>query len=260
MEQMIASLLASGGGANPVSAMNPITAGLQALPEAYKAGLAIKQAIDANRIRKNLVRPDMTISQGMNEATDVARMSAMDTRLPGQDIIQEQLARNLATSVGGIMNSGGGSSERMAAMVGANQAGADALASLGVSAAQMQQADQQALANQMNLVGQQQDRMWDWNQRQKFLSAAQRASELGNSANTNMYSALKGLGGAAASAIQPPQVNTPSVQAAPAGGVVGPPTYEQFTDMQLTPLAQRKPTYTPAVSVTPINGFRPTFW
>jgi len=250
------SQVTTGGGASAMSAVNPLAAGLQALPEMYKLGLAIKQGIQANQIRKTLVRPTMGLPPALVEATQNARMQAMDSRLPGQQFAENNIARSQASANQGIMNAGGGTNERLAAMVAANQGAMDASNQLAEGAARYQAQDLANLNQQLNQQSNVEQQMWDYNQRQKFDAAASMASQLGTDSNRNAYSSLMGLGGAVASGIKAPgQIDTQTppqlTQAAPAGGFVGPPTQMEANGQVL--MATR-----PAPSLMTYNG-RPMF-
>lgn len=235
-----------------MSAVSPIAAGLQAIPEMYKLGLAIRQGIQANQIRKSLVRPTMGLPPSLVEATQNARMQAMDSRLPGQQYAENNIARSQASANQGIMNAGGGSNERLAAMVAANQGSMDANNQLAEGAARYQAQDLSNLNQQLNQQANVEQQMWDYNQRQKFDAAASMASQLGTDSNRNAYSSLMGLGGAVSSAITAPgqaaSQGTPKLaQAAPAGGFVGPPA-------QMEASGQVPMTTRPAPSLMTYNG------
>lgn len=226
--------LLTGGGAAAASAMNPVTAGLAAIPEAYKLGLAIKEGIEAKKIREGLQRPTMVVPASVREGTDLSRMNVYDTRMPGQNIAIENLLRQQASGNQGIMSAGGGSAERMAAMVGMNQASMDASNQLAQQAAQQQVQDVNSFMNQLNQQGAYEQQAWDWNQKEKFLSAAAAAKQLGDASNQNLYGGLKGMGGAIASAIttpeltQKPPIAQPEAQAGTPILQYGPPTEQTW--------------------------------
>jgi len=241
-----------GGWASAMSAVNPLAAGLQTIPELYKMGLAIKQGMEANKIRKSLVRPVMGLPPSMVEATQGARMQAMDSRLPGQQFAENNIARSQASANQGIMNAGGGTNERLAAMVAANQGSMDANNQLAEGAARYQAQDLANLNQQLNQQSNVEQQMWDYNQRQKFDAAASMASQLGTDSNRNAYSSLMGLGGAISSAVKAPgqieSQGTPQLtKASPAGGFVGPPT-------QMEASGQVPMTTRPAPSLMTFNG------
>jgi hypothetical protein len=192
-----------------LSAASPASAVLMGLPELYKMGLGITQGIQGRKLAKGLVRPQMTVPGSMQDATGLLRLNAMDTRMPGEGMMLDQMLRSQANLGQSVMNASGGSAERLAALVGGQDNANTALQNLGVQGAQMQQQDLAALANQLNSQANVEQNAWEWNKRDKFLTDAQKAEALQDAGRKDIYSATKGLGGALASTMRPP---TPTPQ------------------------------------------------
>ncbi len=200
----------SGGGLSAASAVNPIAAGLQAVPAAYKIGLAIKQGIEAEKLRKAAVRPVMSTPASVRQNTDMQQLLAMDTRIPGQSYMTDQIMRGHAGVNQAIMNAGGGSAERLAALVGSGANTTQALNNLANMGVQQQMQDIAALGGQLNLQGQYEQQNFDYNQVQKYNDQVDMASRLGDASNQNIYGALMDTGGAVASAIKKPSAQVPA--------------------------------------------------
>lgn len=201
-------LLGGTGGAKVVSQMNPITAGLQAIPAIYQLGLGIDQTAKANRLANSTVRPIMGVPQGQQNALAGAYNMAFG-QAPGIGIAQQLMGQNNASTIAGIQNSGGGGAERMQALLGNN-------ANAGLQAQQLamqQQAFQQQmlmnLQNQQMQLAQTQKEQFDYNRNQPYQNIMDKAAQLRDSGPKNIQGGMTGLGGAIASAVGPMGGNAP---------------------------------------------------
>ncbi len=205
MEQLLLKLapLLQGAGGAAASAVPPAAAVMQGIPQLYKLALAAKEAQQARQIERTLTRPVQQVPGSVREATGLARMEAFDTSLPGGSAAVANLLRSAAGARQGIMSSGGGGAERAAAMAAVGAGTDSAMDNLAAAAAEQQARDTAALGNQLNRQGQWEHDAWEWNQRDKYISAAQKAEALRDAARRNVYSGLMGVGGAAASTLRP---------------------------------------------------------
>lgn len=240
--------LLSGAGGSAASAVSPASAILSGLPELYKMGLGISQGMQGRRLAKGLVRPQMTVPGSMQDATGMLRLNAMDTRMPGEGMLLDQLARNQAGLGQAVMNAGGGSSGRLAALAAGQDNANTALQNIGIQGAQMQQQDIAALANQLNNQANVEQNAWEWNSRDKFLTDAQKAEALQDASRKDIYSAAKGLGGAVASTMRPPALGqTPQVPAM----MTTKPVFGGTFNPDATALPQRGMEFFPTVNQMP---------
>lgn len=207
MENVLTQLL-SGAGSAAGSAASPATAILSGLPELYKLGLGIQQGVQGRRIAKGLVRPTMQVPGSMQDATGLLRLNAMDTRMPGESMLLDQLARNQASLGQMAMNAGGGSAGRLQALVAGQDNANTQLQNIGVQGAQMQLQDIAALANQLNNQANVEQNAWEWNKKDKFTTDAAKAEALQDASRKDIYSGMKGLGGSAAMSMSPPSAST----------------------------------------------------
>ena len=205
----------AGGGAEALSGLNPVTAAIGAVPELFKAGLGIAQGIKAKQIAKNTVRPQYSAPNAFLEALSMAEMRALDPNLPGQGMIENKLGADLSNTIRGIQEMGGSSGERLAAMSAASDNKMNATLDLGVQAANNRLANERALQAALGRAADYQDRAWEWNKKQPYEDAVAKAAALNEGFNSNLYGALKGLGGAAASTIGTNQSNNPQTSVVP---------------------------------------------
>lgn len=148
------------------------------LGSAYKIYTGIKQNNEADRILAANARPTKNVQSEYYNNAALANFNAANRGLPGQGLIQNQLASAQGRAVGGAIQSQRDPSS-IAAVLGASQGNYNqGIENLGVQAAKFQQG-QQGIAYGMNTaLAQQKDQAWDWNSKQKYLGAVAAASAL----------------------------------------------------------------------------------
>ncbi len=240
--------LLTGAGSGASSAMSPATS-LLSLPQlALQAGVGLSQNKQANEIARSLVYPTRRVPQSLLDAVGGARLNAMDTRLPGESMAREQLLTGQAGANQAILNAGGGSAERLAALVGSGANTSSALNNLALMGAQQQSQDQAVLNSLLTQQANEENANWEWNVQNKYVTAAQKAEELKDAARKNMYSVLKGLGGAAQMSLKPP-----TAQAGQGGGLAS--GLSSFSSRVSNPFQTPAPQmdYTPIPETPPIQ-------
>lgn len=195
MTLMAMSGLLSGGGTGEGSGVSPIAALAGAPAELFKAGLGVYQGLKARKIRRDYKRPEFEIPGAVREAVGQARGMALDPRLPGQGLIEEQIGLSEARTGRDIREMGAGSAERMAALTGASRGGMEQRRQLGVAAAQQQQQDMMNLQNMLGQLGEWQFNKWRYEKDQPYQEAMAAAQRLGDAANTNIFGAMEAGGG-----------------------------------------------------------------
>ena len=191
---------ALGTGMNIASAVNPVVAGIGAIPEAFKLGLGVTQALRARKIEKSQQRPIFGIPGAAQNALAGQYNLAMG-QAPGLNTAQQQLAQARAGSVSAVQNSGGGGAERLAALTMLDQNAGNQARELGAMQEQWQAQQQANLINAQNQYADWQQRAWEYNKYKPYEQAMAKAAELRNAANTNFYGAAKSAGGLISSAL-----------------------------------------------------------
>lgn len=202
------------GGLSAATALNPVSAGLSAIPAVYQMGLGIAQDIRARKMMKNAVRPTATVPQALLESMSLSRNAYMDGSMPGQQFAADQIAGNTAGAFRSIGGMGGGAGNRISAMLAANANANNAYGGLAAQSAAYQAQERQQLNNILGQVGAEQNRVWQYNEADPYAAIMTAAQREDDAANQNIYGSLKGLGGSIASTItNPGSVPTPSADA-----------------------------------------------
>lgn len=222
---------ALGTGMNAASAVNPAMMGLGMIPEAFKLGLGVTQALRARKIEKTQQRPIFNIPGAAQNAM-AGQYNLASGQAPGLNTAMQQLAQAQAGSINAVQNSGGGGAERLAALTMLDQNAGNQAQQLGATQQQWQATQQQNLINQQNQYADWQQRAWEYNKYKPYEQAMAKAAELRNAANTNIYGAAKSTGGLISSALSGGNDTAGTAQkaasgmaggglAGAAGGVVG---------------------------------------
>lgn len=221
MSSGIGSLIGAGG-MSAASAIAPPLAAIGAGSELFKLGLSVAQAIRARNMAKSDAarRPTFTIPGAATNALNDQRNLAMGAA-PGLSYEAQIQAQNNAATNAAIMNSGGGSAERLGALAAANQG-------MNQNALQMgAQQDQWKAQQAQNLIGAQdnyanwQQQAWEYNRNKPYEQINAAAKDLGNASNMNAYDALKSGGGLLSSAIKKGMAASAGTSSAAQGGLMG---------------------------------------
>lgn len=195
------SKLLTAGGTSALSAVSPWTlaAGLPA--EAFKLGKGIADRALANKIDRRTQRPMFQIPGAAIEGLNLQRNLAAG-QSPGLSQAQNLMAQSQAGNTAAILNSGGSSGERMAALMGQNQIANQGALQLGAQQENWAAAQNQNLINQLGQFEDWQQKKWNWDIQQPYEQAKAKAAELRADASQNIYGALRGIGGQAAATIK----------------------------------------------------------
>jgi len=178
--------------------MDPVTLSLitSAGIGAAKAGIGAAQAAKGKRLARG-ARPQKEISSSMNEYLSNAKSAAASSRLPGQDIIEQQIGGASASGIRAAQEGASSSAGLMSAIAGVKGNEQRALGDLGIAGAEMQAANKDKLQSALLKYGQAQDEQFDINQMQPFQDKAQAAQALKGAGLQNMMSGLDSVAGAA---------------------------------------------------------------
>lgn len=181
------SQVAQGGGQSPSL--------LNIAPEMMKVISSWKQLKQAKQLERQYKRPQYNIPGQISEATNMARMDALDTNLPGQRQAEERISGSASQAINQSINSGAGSNTLLAAISGVNRNQQNALNDLSIQGAQQQIADRAALRGQLGIEAQYADKAWEWNKQKPYLDAMNSAAALRNASSQNLFSALTNIPG-----------------------------------------------------------------
>lgn len=156
----------------------------------------IFQKRKANQLIQNNPRAVQDIPNAIKDNQQLAQLYA-NRGMPSQQYQQQQqsINRSGATAINSAQDRRSGN-----ALIGAiDQNANDANLKLNSADANMQRQNQQNLMKQNNTMGQWQNNVWDWNQRQKYLETAASARALMGAGNANINAGLdRAIGGVTA--------------------------------------------------------------
>lgn len=143
----------------------PVTIG--AIAAGGQAILGLGQSIRANKQRKAALKEfksnPYTIPQGATTAVSMAGKQAQGTRLPGQDVMEENLRSNTAQSISQARRAATSPSQVLASTIQAYNAQQQAQQNLDLQAAQNYQQRQDIYRNAVMSLAPYQERAWTQN-------------------------------------------------------------------------------------------------
>lgn len=161
-----------------------------------KAGIGAAQNAKGKKLAKG-ARPQKEISSSMNEYLSNAKSAAANSRLPGQDIIEQQIGGASASGIRAAQEGASSSAGLMAGIAGIKGNEQNALGNLGIAGAEMQSANKDKLQAALLKYGQAQDEQFDVNKMQPFQDNAAAAQALKGAGMQNMMGGLESVAGAA---------------------------------------------------------------
>lgn len=157
-----------------------------------------KQESQANELSKTLSRPLATTAPGYTEALESATKQSQMSRLPGASGIEGRLDQNTAGQISEIERL---SDSPVMAINAASSAYSNQQAKeneLGVDSANMSLHNADVLRNEEHVMGEQENRNWDYNEREAYDQKAAAIRALNNASINNKNSFWKNLFGSGA--------------------------------------------------------------
>lgn len=141
----------------------------------------------------NPIRPKATIAGGVSDMLANAKRLAGQTRLPGQDRIEQNMDESMSNFISNIQNMSGGNPQSIGGLSKLYAQNLNAKNALGVSAAQYHAGNQGQLQNALRAYANEQNRVWDYNQNQPYQEQAATKSALIGGGMKNMMGGLKDI-------------------------------------------------------------------
>ncbi len=162
------------------------------VPAAYQFISGLKQTRQAGRM--NPMRPTMGLADSTRQAAGIAQNMANGS-MAGYGQAVANVRQNTASTVRAAQETGS-ANNALAVVAAAGATEANALGSLDTQNARFKQTGQQFLAGQLNRQAGEEQRVWDWNNRQKYLEQAGAKSALTQAGAQNTNNALGGMASA----------------------------------------------------------------
>jgi hypothetical protein len=184
--------------------MDPITlaALLSSIPPLMKGIFGMSQLNKAKRIEAQNPRPIAEVAPAINQMVGYTKGLSLASQAPGSEISRNQIGGATAAGMRVATQLGLGA-EAYGAMNKMVASGQNAQAGLAQNDIQYANEGQNKYINSLATLGQEQNRVWGYNEADKYTQAAQMASELRTAGPQNMFSGASGIFGAAASAVAP---------------------------------------------------------
>ena len=228
----------------------PVTAAVVA--SVGQAGLGLYQTLRANRLRKKALSDfrnnPMTIPSAATQAVNMASKQAQGTRLPEQDVMEENLRSGTAQSLNQARKSATSPSQILASTIQSYNAQQQAQQNLDLQAAQNWQDRQSIYRNAVMSLAPYQQKIWETNVLAPIQMKMNQASIEGQSGMQNIGQAIQSGVGMMANQQMLNSLNTS-------------PTGAQGTMSQVAPIAMGQlPTQQiPTNQLVPIN-YRAPYW
>jgi hypothetical protein len=188
-EQLLALAAEKAGNMNP----------LQYIPEIFQFVQGYRQNKMAKDMLAKIVRPKQEIPTAVTQGLNIARNLASTNEMPGQYNAEQKLNQQLAGGVYNATNTAASPAEALAAAVALNGNRMGAQNDLAGQAAQFHYNAQNNFANALDNYGNWQNKVWETNMFDKYLTDSATASALRQAGQTNMFNAISnGVGVATA--------------------------------------------------------------
>lgn len=173
----------------------------QAIPTAINLGKSYVQGRQAKQLIKDNPRPNYEIPQALQEAVQQARYIAGMRELPGQNLMEQRLGKNLGTGVAELKNVSANPSDLASNIARLYSGQNDSINDLNMAAGQNWLNNQEGLREALSQLSKQQAFQWDVNKFQPYQNAMAAASALKegsfrnlSAAGQNMASGITGMG------------------------------------------------------------------
>jgi hypothetical protein len=171
--------------------MLPLLLAAAAAPQIYKG---IKGLIQKNQAKKiDDTRPVYEMPNQISQNVDMYNNLANASRLPGQALIENNLNAGLASDINAIRQTGGSSTNQLAAISNLNANRNKAVSDLGIQAAQFRVNAMDKMANAKGVMAQYKDKEFDYNKNQEFQYRRMKKDMLNKAGDQNIFGGIEGL-------------------------------------------------------------------
>lgn len=156
-----------------------------------QAALGVGQMVKG-AIQGGSKAPQMIIPKSATAALNVAQAQAGQTKMPGQDIMEDKLAMAAASAANRVMEMTGGGAAGLGAMANINQGLSKSLGDMAYNQANYVAGQKQNLQGQLNNMAQWEQQQFQMNEYQPWLQKMESAKTLKDSGMQNLWGAASG--------------------------------------------------------------------
>jgi hypothetical protein len=172
--------------------MDPITIMLAA-QGLLGVGEKIIGGIQRNKAQKEFDKNKYEIPSSVNAMLDTVRGEASQRKLPGQEIMDQQIGATTAQGVEAATRVGRSSSDALGALEGLYGRQMQSQQNLALAGAQNWQENQFKYANSLRILGDYQQEKWKYKSLYPYMQKMTGAGEMQMAGNTNIGSGVSGL-------------------------------------------------------------------
>lgn len=191
------------GAIGMAASATPVGAALSAIPSLFKLGTGLFQNSQARGLARNLQRPKYPTYNIPPEVLSYlkgSQLQALNTKLPGQDLIENKLSRSTSSGVHATQESGAGSGEILNNVSSLYGKEMDNVNDLGIKGAENYNANQDKLNQALLTMANFKDKKFgedlkafDYNENQPYQNTAASVSALRNASGKNIYGGINDL-------------------------------------------------------------------
>ena len=175
---------------------------LNMIPSIFKGIVGIGDMRKANEIERQNPRPNAEVAPAIQKASNYAYGQTLNQDIPGGEMYRNEIkgATSAGMNAASQLGSGAEAYCMLGKLIGQQN---NAMGGLAQTTAQDVAGKQGAYENSLGQLGQEQNRVWDWNKAQPYLQAAQMAAQRRGSGMQNIFSGVSGAAGAGAEMTSP---------------------------------------------------------
>jgi hypothetical protein len=160
---------------------------LNLIPSIFQGITGMSQLSKAKKIEAQNPRPEAEIAPSVDKLVNYAYGQTLNQDIPGGEMYRNEIKGATAAGMNAASQLGSGAEAygALGQMVGREQ---DQFGQLAKLTAQQVQQSKGEYMNTLGTKAQEENRVWDWNQAQPYLQAAQMAAQLRDSGMKNLYS------------------------------------------------------------------------
>ena len=184
-------------GAEGTIAGGPLAGLLNMVPSIFKGIYGITEMNKANQLERQNPRPNAEVAPAITQMINYNKGLAQAQDIPGGEMYRNEIKGATASGMNAASQLGSGSEAygMLGKMIGQQN---NAMGNLAQQTSQYVMGNQRDYANSLQSLGQEQNRIWDWNKAQPYLQAAQMAAQLRGTGMQNIFGGVSGAAGAGA--------------------------------------------------------------
>lgn len=170
------------------------------IPSIIQGGVGISQLNKAKKIEEQNQRPEASVLPAVQKMSDYAYGQTFAQDIPGGEIARNQIMAAAASGTKAATERGRGS-EAFGFMRDVTLGGQNQFSDIARQTAEYVSGRKQDYLGTLPALAQEQERVWNWNEAQPYLYAAESARQLRESGTKNIYGGVSNLFGSGAEAI-----------------------------------------------------------